>query len=340
MAHSLQCTFNMKACPIIIMLFVLGCGAIPEQPFLHTPQSPQPEQTPPPKGLQITVLDVGEGDATLISTPNGYHMLIDAGPPASGKSVTLPYLLNQNITQLNHVFTSHYDSDHIGGLPEILAGTDAMRGTADDIMVSGFCWDRGDSAAKHTTAFASYTSTTKSCERTAIPGDQITFDDGVSLEVMAVNGLARSGPLATLEPEDENGASMVLRVRYGEFTYLTTGDLPGGGGNPPYDTIDEETPLASQIGHVDVLHLGHHGSHTASNVNFLQTLSPRAAIISVGNGNTYYHPHPSVLQRLAQLKIPVYQTESGHADGTEQSHVMDGNVVIESDGNGFEVRTD
>lgn len=327
----------MKLFPIIVMVFIMGCGSIPDLPSRPTPPPPQPAQNPPPKGLSITVLDVGEGDATLVTTPNGHHMLIDGGPPGSGKRVTLPYLSGNGITQLDHVFASHYDSDHIGGVAEILAGLDGMRGTSDDIGVGGFCWDRGDSTAKHTTPLASYASATKSCKRTAIPGDLIEFDDNVSLEVVAINGITKAGTLAILDPEDENGASMVLRIRYGAFTYLTTGDLPGGGGNPPYDTIDEETPLALQIGHVDVLHLGHHGSHTASNVNFLQTLSPRAAVISVGDGNSYYHPHPAVLQRLTQLNIPVYQTERGHADGTEQSHVMGGNIVIESDGTQFKI---
>lgn len=328
----------MKVCPLIIMAFVLGCGAIPELPPHATSPLPQDAQSTPAKSMRITALDVGEGDATLISTPNGHHILIDAGPPGSGKRVTLPYLLENGITQLDHVFASHYDSDHIGGLTEILAGTDSIQGTADDIIVKGSCWDRGDSTTKRTTAFASYTAATKSCERTAIPGDRVAFDDGVSVEVVAINGVTQAGILATLNPEDENGASMVLLIRYGEFTYLTTGDLPGGGGNPPYDTVDEETLLAPQIGHVDVLHLGHHGSHTASNMTFLRTLSPKAAVISVGDGNTYYHPHPSVLQHLADLGIPVYQTERGHKDGTEQSHVMDGHVVIESDGEGFEIK--
>lgn len=290
--------------------------------------------------LKIVALDVGEGDATLVITPNGHHFLIDAGPMGSGKRVTLPYLMKNNITRLDHLFASHYDSDHIGGLPEILAGIDGMRDTADDIIVSGHCWDRGESAEKHTASFTSYSESTQDCERVAIPGDRVDFDDGVIVEIMAINGVSRAGRLATLAPEDENGTSMVLLIRYGNFSYLTTGDLPGGGGNPPFDTIDEETPLAPQIGHVDILHLGHHGSHTASNLTFLKTLSPNAAIISVGDGNSYYHPHPSILQRLAQLNIPVYQTERGHKDGTATSHVMNGNIVIESDGERFEIKNE
>lgn len=330
----------MKACPIIIIVFALGCGAIPELPPTHRPPPPPIAQTAPLNDLRITILDVGEGDATLVTTPNGHPILIDGGPPGSGKRVTLPYLIENGITQLDHVFASHYDSDHIGGLAEILAGSDGIQGTADDIIVKGSCWDRGDSTTKHTTTFASYTAATKSCERTAVPGERVELGGGVSVEVIAINGASKSGILATLDPEDENGASMVLLIRYGEFTYLTTGDLPGGGGNPPYDTVDEESPLAPQIGHVEVLHLGHHGSHTASNKTFLRTLSPKVAVISVGAGNTYYHPHPSVLQRLTDFGIPVYQTERGHEDGTAQSHVMDGNIVIESDGIQFGIQAE
>lgn len=318
----------------------MGCGAIPQQPSLTPSRSAPPALASTSQELHIQILDVGEGDATLVMTPHGHHVLIDAGPPGSGKRFTLPHLLEDGITQLDHVFASHYDSDHIGGLAEILSGTDGMSGTADDITVAGFCWDRGDSAAKHTAAFSSYMTATATCARTAIPGDRVALEDGVTVEVVAINGTSETGVLAPIDPEDENGASMVLLIRYKEFRYLTTGDLPGGGGNPPYDTIDEETPLAPQIGHVDVLHLGHHGSHTASNLAFLQTLSPQAAIISVGDGNTYYHPHPTVLQRLAQLHIPVYQTERGHPDGTGRSHVMGGNIMIESDGKNFNVRAE
>ncbi len=263
--------------------------------------------------------------------------MIDAGPPGSGKRVTLPHVLKNSITQLDHIFASHYDSDHIGGLAEILAGSDGMDGTVDDIHISGDCWDHGDSAEKQTPAFATYVQATKDCERVAVPGDRIEFGDGVSIEVVASNGSSLLGPLLTLNPSDENGTSMVLRICYGKFTYLTTGDLPGGGGNPPFDTVDLESLLTPQVGPVDVLHLGHHGSHTSSNQKFLETLTPKAAIISVGDGNTYHHPHPSVLQRLAVLNIPVYQTERGHPDGTENSQVMNGHVVVDSDGDGFKI---
>jgi competence protein ComEC len=332
----------MKWISLIIVAGIWGCGAI------TLPPSPPPvsashntvDATANTGTLRIVALDIGQGDATFVTTPSGHRFLIDGGPVGSGRRVTLPYLSDKGITQLDHLFATHYDSDHIGGLPEILAGSDGMAGTPDDVQVAGDCWDHGDSPEKHTPAFAAYVQATANCERVAIPGDRITFEDGVSIEVIAINGVSQQGPLLPLDPSDENGTSMVLRIQYGEFTYLTTGDLPGGGGNPPFDTVDLEGLLAPLIGPMDVLHLGHHGSHTSSSPKFLEILSPKAAIISVGDGNTYYHPHPSILQRLADLGIPVYQTERGHPNGTEASHIMNGNIVIETDGEGFEIKAD
>lgn len=322
---------------IIIVVGILGCGGITLPPSTPRTAANQTTTSPPKGALRIVALNIGQGDATLVTTPSGRHILIDGGPPGSGKRVTLPYLLENGITQLDHLFATHYDSDHIGGLAEILAGSDGMAGTQDDMAVTGDCWDHGDSPEKNTPAFAAYVQSTAHCERIAIPGDRIEFEDGVSIEVIAMNGISALGPLLPLDPGDENGMSMVLRIQYKNFSYLITGDLPGGGGKPPFDTVDIETLLAPAIGPVDVLHLGHHGSHTSSNQNFLETLSPKVAIISVGDGNTYHHPHPSVVQRLAALNIPVYQTERGHPDGTENSHVMNGHVMVESDGEGFKI---
>ncbi|PIR20041.1 MAG: hypothetical protein COV45_08705 [Deltaproteobacteria bacterium CG11_big_fil_rev_8_21_14_0_20_47_16] len=288
--------------------------------------------------LTITLLDIGQGDATLVTTPNGYTILIDGGPPGSGKHVTLPYMMDHNITALNHVMASHYDSDHIGGISEILAGRDGIADTSDDIRVTGYCWDHGNSTIKSTPSFLAYAQATTTCQRTALPGDNIYFDDDVSIEVVAVNGRSRFGILAETDSDDENAASMVLLIRYGEFRYVTTGDLPGGGGNPPYDTVDEESAVAPLIGHVDILHLGHHGSGTSSNLNFLKALSPDAVVISVGDNNSYLHPNPGTLARLHDLKIPIYQTNRGHNVGTQGSHIANGNIVIETDGNSFEIR--
>lgn len=335
MVRTLQSFRAMKWFVTTITLMTVGCAAIPSPsaPAASLAQSSSPAE----KTLRIVALDVGQGDATLVSTPSGHHLLIDGGPAGSGRRVILPYLLENGITQLDHLVATHYDSDHIGGIAEVLAGRDGMAGTSDDIAVSGDCWDHGESLEKHTPTFGAYVQATSHCERVAMPSDRIEFEDGVIIEVVAINGTTTQGSLLSLDPQDENAMSMVVRIQYNNFSYLITGDLPGGGGNPPFETVDIETLLAPQIGPVDVLHLGHHGSHTSSNPIFLETLSPKAAIISVGDGNSYHHPHPSVLERLAQLHIPVYQTERGHPDGTVQSIVINGHVIVESDGEKFKI---
>ncbi|MDO8494369.1 MAG: hypothetical protein Q7S68_03435, partial [Deltaproteobacteria bacterium] len=92
---------------------------------------------------------------------------------------------------------------------------------------------------------------------------------------------------------------------------FTAGDLTGGGGNPPYQTIDLETPLAPLIGDIDVLKVSHHGSHTSSNEFFLDTLQPEMAIISVGANNDFGHPHRTVLERLEERQIEIWKTTDG-----------------------------
>lgn len=338
-AHLLHCLHPMKLRILILAIIISGCGGLPPIALpAPSPSAAAAGVVAAPGGiLTIAILDVGQGDATLVTTPAGHRILIDAGPAGRGKSVVLPHIIDSGPASLAHLMASHYDADHIGGVAEVLAGLDGIRGTADDLKITGACWDRGE-GSKQSGEFLVYLSATAHCRRMALPGDVLNFGDGVEIEVVAVNGTSRWGILAELAAADENDTSMVLLIRFGNFRYLTTGDLPGGGGDPPFTTVDLETPLAPLIGSVDILHLGHHGSKTASNLNFLQTLSPDAAIISVGDGNPHFHPHPSVLQRLRDLKIPVYQTERGHSVGTHDSHVANGHIVIESNGDGLEIK--
>ncbi|MBI4126275.1 MAG: hypothetical protein HY465_02155, partial [Deltaproteobacteria bacterium] len=93
-------------------------------------------------------------------------------------------------------------------------------------------------------------------------------------------------------------------------------------------------PLGPLVGDIDILRVGHHGSHTSTNANFLAATTPEVAIISVGDGNDYFHPHASVIDRLLEAGIEVYQTERGWTQN-EAVHVAEGNVVIEIDHHGY-----
>lgn len=284
----------------------------------------------------ITILDVGQGDAALVQTSGGTTLLIDAGPPGAGTRVILPLLAHLGITRLDATLASHYDIDHVGGMREVFDGPDALPNTADDLLPRT-CWDRGDDPEDAQPALQRYLERRTPCHRAVTAGQSIAMDDRTTLEILAVNGVYANGATVAIDPEDENAHSIAARLRYGDFRYLTMGDLPGGGGDPPYTTVDLETPLIPLLAPIDVLHLSHHGSQTATGDPLLAITQPEAVVISVGDANPYGHPHRKVLARLARRGVPIYLTEHGDNPLPETATVMQGPIVITTSGEGFAV---
>jgi competence protein ComEC len=134
--------------------------------------------------------------------------------------------------------------------------------------------------------------------------DRFAFGD-VILDVVAPTS-TREGTV----PEDPNEASVVILLTFGETTLLLTGDA----------TADIEGEIANAVGDIDVLKVGHHGSMTSSSYAFLETTTPEIGVISVGAENTYGHPHPAILKRLAERNIRVLRTD------------QDGDILLISDG--------
>lgn len=278
------------------------------------------------KALEIYVLDVGQGDATLLIGPDGTTGLIDAGPPEAGLARVLPALQQLEISRLDWVIISHYDADHLGGLLEILQGLDRQWDTADDLIVDHGIWDRGGRKFYSTYWFDDYVTelTRRQLRRTLEVGQTFALGDGAVATVVLSNGFYNDGNVHHLNPDEENAASVALLITYGAFRYLTAGDLTGGGFSGDVETKDLETQLAALVGPVDILHLNHHGSRTSSNANSLDQLSPELAVISVGADNDFGHPHPSVLQRLEERQIPARRSDAG-------------TILIRSDGHSFEL---
>ncbi len=173
-------------------------------------------------------------------------------------------------------------------------------------------------------------------------GEAIDIGGGASISVIAQDCKFSDGTEEACDATDDNAHSAVMLIEYGAFRYLTMGDLPGGGGNPPYQTIDLETKAGQLAGDVDILHVGHHGSNTATNQTFLEEVTPEVAIISLGNGNPFWHPHQSTIERLLNAGIAIYQTEHGWLkdEYLNSVHIANGNINIESDGNNFSVNSD
>jgi beta-lactamase superfamily II metal-dependent hydrolase len=313
--------------------------------------------------LEIIHIDVGQGDATLIISPSGKTMLVDGGQNGRGKKVVVPLLEKHGISHLDYVIATHYDSDHIGGLDEVLNFLKTPPGKILDTGSSGPLEPRPLKTAKgNDTRYADYVqSAGLEITREAAPTGRGVIDlgAGVIVSIVASNGCVPGGGEDQYRPRlDENGASIALVITHGTFDYFIGGDLTGGGPSGKKLTENMETPVADKVGHVDALRLSHHGSSTSSNKYFLKTLRPSVAFVSAGDGhpNTkYFHPTRGVLDRLHNISSrglkAVYATNKGETRGGLTAadkallSVAKDNIVLRSDGkhfsvNGDEYRTD
>ena len=261
--------------------------------------------------LQVIHLDVGQGDGALIISPLGQVVLIDEGPagvnPAMGKSV-VQQLQALGVTRVDHHFASHYHADHIGNITAIVNA-----GIPIDVG-----WDRGGS---YTTAtYTNYVNVLGNRRRTLVKGQTVTLDS-LSAHPVTIRCVDLAG--AGIGTTDENALSLVLKVSYGEFDQVMGGDLPGSG-------PDVESVVGPQVGPVEVYKVHHHGSRYSSNVNWLNAVSPKIGVISVGNGNSYGHPTADALTRLHNKGVRTYWTETGAgvAPNPAWDRVANGQVVI------------
>ncbi|HKY62458.1 MAG TPA: MBL fold metallo-hydrolase [bacterium] len=270
--------------------------------------------------LEIWIPYVGQGDGTLVVLPNGKNLLIDAGPPGAGKNYLLPLLAELKIQTINALVVSHYDLDHIGGVSEIPLGLDGLPNTADDVNVLAV-YDRGGEPWDSSPGYGKYLESLddwKIPRRTLSAGDSLLLDSAVSIRCVVSNGIVGDGSSAPevvdISPATyagrENAASVGLLIEFGDFRYLTAGDLTGGGMADGFLTPDVETPLAELVGEVDAVHVNHHGSGSSSNEEFVK-IGAQMVFIQAGKDNPYHHPTNEVLQKWADLGSEIYSTADG-----------------------------
>ncbi|GAB4539840.1 MAG: DNA internalization-related competence protein ComEC/Rec2 [Anaerolineae bacterium] len=237
----------------------------------------------PDNRLHVAFLDVGQGDAILITTPHGQQMLIDGGPSAA---VTL-WQMGRHIPfwdrSLDLVVNTHPEADHLTGLPEVL-----RRYRVDQVILPDVGNDTSLYAAWQTALAAEGAMLTP-----AQAGMRLSSGDGVWVEVLHPGLVSGSDRL--------NDHSVVLRVGLGRVSFLLPGDIEA----------DMERKLAGEsvsLG-ATVLKAPHHGSNTSSCEPFLAAVDPQVAVVSVGADNTFGHPSPEVLARYAGHNIPVLRTD-------------------------------
>jgi competence protein ComEC len=233
--------------------------------------------------LHVAFLDVGQGDAIIVTTPGGRQILVDGGP----SSTTLLWEMGRHMPfwdrSLDVVVNTHPEADHLTGLPEVLKRYRVSQVILPDV-------------ANDTSLYAAWQAAVTEEEATVIPaqaGMSLSLGEGVWLEVLHPGRVPASDGL--------NDHSVVLRITLGQICFLLPGDIES----------EVERGLASG-GHTlaaTVLKAPHHGSQTSSSEPFLSAVDPQVAVISVGADNRFGHPAPEVLRRYAEHSIPVLRTD-------------------------------
>lgn len=259
------------------------------------------------QGLQITMLDIGQGDSLVIKTETGHTYLIDGGSTSEeliGQYKILPYLKYSGVDELEAVFITHPDSDHMNGILELM---ELIKEDKTNLVIKRIVlpvWEE-------MSAFEEIYQLSQECEIEIYQfekGGEMT-DGDMRLTCLHPNGEDYK--------TDMNEGSLVLRLDYKGFSMLLTGDLEG----------EAETNLLGEYGDVDVLKVAHHGSGYSTSELFLQETQPEICVISVGENNRYGHPHEDLLERLEQIGAAVFQTSKGGA------------LTIRTDGEKIDLKT-
>lgn len=237
--------------------------------------------------LEVTFIDVDQGDCSLIKAPDGKALLIDAGEKERYEDSVLSYLMADGLWKIDSTMASHYHSDHAGSILELL-----NEGYTKSLFIPKTP-DDGD--IKENLIAAAESHKIKVTETEA--NDKITLgsNPNVKLEVLFPNPA-----LFTNSDKNPNNDSIVLRLDYCGLSFLFTGDI---------ESDAEKVLMNSAMLNADVLKVAHHGSSTSTTDGFLDAVSPKYAVIEVGMNNKYGHPHDEVLNRLKERNIELYQTD-------------------------------
>jgi competence protein ComEC len=241
-------------------------------------KSKAPGSAPASDNLTVHFIDVGQADCALLEC-DGKFMLIDGGNVADS-SLVVSYLQKAGVEELEAVVCSHAHEDHVGGLPGVLAVFPTKAVYAPTRTYSSKCFDD----------FLYYTDQQGLTVTIPKVGDAIKLG-GTTATVL--------GPVKTYA--DPNNTSIVLMVQFGENKFLFTGDMETEAEN---DMLDAGAKVKA-----DVLKVGHHGSNTSTGYRLLYEVDPTYAIISVGKGNTYGHPHDEPMSRLRDAEVMIFRTD-------------------------------
>ena len=245
-----------------------------------------------PEKLKIHFVDVGQGDCTFITTPQNKTILIDGGGSMSeeydvGKSTLLPYILDRGYTKLDYVFISHFDQDHVGGILTIL----------EELRVGQVYISKQEQDSENYQKFLKIVEDKKIKVKVLKQGDCLKIEKNLYFDIL--------WPIEEQIQENVlNNNAMVMKLRYGKFSMLFTGDIEAIAEEKILDFYKEK---GESILKSDVLKVAHHGSKTSTTQSFFEKVNPKICLIGVGKNNMFGHPTTEVLERINGTKI--YRTD-------------------------------
>lgn len=261
------------------------------------------------KGLEMVMLDVGQGDGIAIHFPDGKNLLVDGGSldvEDLAKYRLEPYLKSRGISRLDYVFVTHGDQDHISGIVQMMERED--RGVKIETLVVPIreVWE---GQLEELVSLAK----TKKIRVVEMKEEQILAFSGGTIRCLQ--------PGEMEYPEPGNAASMVLLLSYGKFDLLLTGDVEEEGERMLTEKLASEKEKGvkqkegqsekeerSGIGEIEVLKVAHHGSKNSTSEEFLSVVQPECALLSAGKKNRYGHPHEETMNRLAEEGVMKFCT--------------------------------
>ena len=241
-----------------------------------------------PQKLRIFFIDVGQGDSTLIITPDKKTVLIDGGGSDSfdvGEKVLLPYLLDRRILKIDYVLISHFDTDHCGGILTIM----------EKVKVKNIIISEQAEHSENYERFKKLMIHKKIRLIVVKKGDKIKIGRYSEFKILfPTSRLLSENPL--------NNNSIVAQFNYNNFKMLFTGDI---------EKLAEQQILKAEKAEIraDILKVAHHGSKTSSIPEFIKAVKPKIALIGVGKNNTFGHPNQQTIKNLENIKCRIYRTD-------------------------------
>ncbi|MBP1970598.1 beta-lactamase superfamily II metal-dependent hydrolase [Virgibacillus natechei] len=228
--------------------------------------------------MQVHFIDVGQGDSILIQTPTNKTILIDGGPPETGKKV-VSYLEKQQVEKIDLLIATHPDIDHIGGLPNVMKSFEV-----DQILDSGKLYT--------TKTYAKYLNQIRKQNipiNIAEEGELIKLDPMLTIRVL--NSFEKD--------KNNNQSSIALKITYNDIDFVLMSDVE----------MDQEKEIIDKNElQAEILKVAHHGSNTSSSFEFLQEVNPQIAILTYSMDNDFGHPVDRVIKNLEKINATIYST--------------------------------